>query len=1552
MMKAQDLEQVLELVAKAKLDDNQRGFIDQWLVNFPTDELVGRKPENIAGWLVDLALQSSITDSHLRVYNPSIEREGWQANNSIITLNWPDLPFLVDTLRIALDTHGIEVRMMHSHVSQSDSPRCFMYFEVGRRERVEEIDVITESLRVAISTVESVVDAFPAIIAKVESVSDAHKGNDERTYEFLEWLRREHFIFLGYSRWQDCSVTDCLGVMTTLSEESDDDLTNRNILAEGESIAFTKSSSRSLVHRHVYSDYVVVRDANDPSIEHRFLGLFTASTYHESPQNIPVIREKVDYVLDRVKVPTSSHDGKVLRQLLSNYPTDEFFHATPEELYTGVNRALRLQERPIVRVVIRRGRMGRFVSCIVYVPRERYTTELRKNIQRFLCDELDAVDSEFNTFFSGSNHARVRFILRTTSADSRDIDLAWLENTILDMCREWPDRLRDTLCETLGDEQGSRLASLYQGAFPAAYREDYDTRFAAQDIVTIDKMAMDQSLGVHFYRSVVDESEHARFRVFRFDAPLELSDVLPKFENLGLRVIGERPYEVERRDHEMIWLHDFYIRVSGVSNEDIDRRSGKVQEAFEAVWNGSTEDDRFNTLVLTAGLEWQKVAILRSYARYMFQIQFGFSLDYIAETLTVHSEIAAKLVALFESYFDPEAVDNDRTKSIKTELNEAIEQVESLDEDRILRRFVSLIDGTVRTNFYKPTRSGEPRSVLSFKLNTRSIPDIPKPKPFFEIFVCSPRTEGVHLRGGPVARGGLRWSDRFEDFRTEVLGLVKAQQVKNSVIVPQGAKGGFVARQTDPSWSRERFMDEGIACYKEFISALLDVTDNRNGTDIIPPSGVVCRDAPDPYLVVAADKGTATFSDIANSISAEYDFWLGDAFASGGSQGYDHKKMGITAKGAWVSVQRHFRELGTDVQKDPVSVVGIGDMSGDVFGNGMLLSETLELVAAFNHRHIFIDPNPDAKASFLERKRLFDRPRSGWDDYDEALISSGGGIFSRGAKFIDISSEMKSRFKITEDRLSPNQLIHEILKAPLDLLWNGGIGTYVKGSSETHADVGDKANDGLRVNGRELGVKVVGEGGNLGLTQLGRVEYSIRGGRCNTDFIDNAGGVDCSDHEVNIKILLNELVRAGSLAQSQRDTLLEEMTDDVSRLVLKNNASQAQAISLEEIRSEYRVGDHRRFIADLEDDGIIDRELEFLPDDDAIASRMNETGKALSRPELSVLVSYAKMELKRSFCKPNLVTGQYRFDLLSSAFPSALVSRYKDEVESHQLADEIVATQLANEIVNYMGITFIHRLRKSTGASEAQIAHAWIFCREVFGVRDLWRELGDTQLAIPERTQLELLEKFRRMIRRGARWYVKNLAEQGDLDSDIQTFAEDVQTLRVDVGSILSDRQLSRFQARKSELEQNNVPEQLATVCASVDYGFALLSVVDVARTHSTPVACVARIYFEAARRLKVNDVHYRLTSYDVNDQWEALAREVNLDELNSIGREITSNIISLTESNACSNDEALEEWLKVNANAVKQWMKLMEEMESTRRYSFALFAVAIRALAQLSSTT
>uniref|UniRef100_UPI00242D2FC4 NAD-glutamate dehydrogenase n=1 Tax=Marinobacter nauticus TaxID=2743 RepID=UPI00242D2FC4 len=909
----------------------------------------------------------------------------------------------------------------------------------------------------------------------------------------------------------------------------------------------------------------------------------------------------------------------------------------------------------------------------------------------------------------------------------------------------------------------------------------------------------------------------------------------------------------------------------------------------------------------------------------------------------------------FEVRFNPERFKSKgkseaAQQKLEIEFNAGLDEVENLSEDRVLRLYLELMQATLRTNYYQPDGEGRPKPYISVKFDPSQIPDMPLPLPMFEIFVYSPRVEGVHLRGGKVARGGLRWSDRFEDYRTEILGLVKAQQVKNAVIVPVGAKGGFVAKRLPDPSDREAFQAEGIAAYKTFIRGLLDITDNLVDSGIQPPDRVIRHDEDDHYLVVAADKGTATFSDIANGLAAEYGFWMGDAFASGGSNGYDHKKMGITARGAWVSVERHFREMGINPAVDEFTAIGIGDMGGDVFGNGLLCSEKTRLVAAFNHIHIFIDPTPDAERSYKERKRLFELPRSAWTDYDSKLISKGGGVFSRNAKSIPVSPEMKKLLGIKADRVPPNMLISHILKAEVDLLWIGGIGTYVKGSGESHSDVGDKANDGLRINGAELRCKVVGEGGNLGFTQMGRIEYALKGGRLNTDFIDNSGGVDCSDHEVNMKILLNRAVAMGDLTGKQRNIMLEEMTDDVASLVLKNNYRQTQAISIASEDAATRLEEYRRLMNTFESEGKLNRALEFLPDDETLSER-KLAKKGLTRPELSVLISYVKGDLKQVLIDSNLPDNPLLAGEMYKVFPRDLTKRFSKELGEHQLRREIIATQIANDMVNHMGITFVERLNQSTGADAASIALAWIIARDVFRIDSWWDKIEALDFHVSADLQMELMQDLMRLMRRAVRWLLRNRRAELNIQSHMERFADSVWAITSGLPEYLGDQARANWEKRNDQLMAAGLPKELASVMAGTGYLYSSLGIIEAQEATGMPLKTVANLYYDLGDRLDLTWFANAIAALTPSSHWQALARESFREDLDWQQRALTTGVLKTAESPEKVTD-SVNAWEQRNQHMIDRWNAMLAELKGVREPEYAMFSVALRELLDLAQST
>ena len=1074
---------------------------------------------------------------------------------------------------------------------------------------------------------------------------------------------------------------------------------------------------------------------------------------------------------------------------------------------------------------------GRFLSCLIYVPRENYNTDLRQRMQRVLMKAFNGVSSEFNVQLSESALARILIIVRTRPGTIPRYDVREIEQELVQVARRWQDDLKQTLLSRFGEERGNRLYKTFENAFPAGYREEVSPQTAVHDIELIESMGGAGELGMSLYVPVEAEPGSLRFKIFHAGAQVALSASLPMLERMGVKVVDERPHMIGPEDRTAVWLHDFGMTYEADVELEVERIKEIFQETFAKVWRGEIESDDFNRLVLRARLNWRDITILRAYCKYLRQAGFNFSQTYMEHTMARHPRIAGMLVELFHARFDPAQSRRgvDRAGDIAQEIEQALDQVANLDEDRILRQFLAVIQATLRTNYYQKGPAGQPKGYLSFKFNPHKVPGLPEPRPMFEIFVYSRRMEGVHLRGGKVARGGIRWSDRLEDFRTEVLGLMKAQMVKNAVIVPVGSKGGFVLKCPPPAGDREALMKEGIACYQNFLRGLLDLTDNLAGGKVVPPPGVVRHDEDDPYLVVAADKGTATFSDIANGVSREYGFWLDDAFGSGGSAGYDHKKMSITARGAWESVKRHFREMGIDCQMTGFTCVGVGDMSGDVFGNGMLQSSHTRLVAAFDHRHIFIDPDPDPEASFRERERLFALPRSSWADYDAGLISKGGGVYPRSAKSVALSPQARQALGIEAESAAPNDLVQAILKAPVDLLYNGGIGTYVKASSQSHAEVGDRGNDPVRVNGKELRCKIVGEGGNLGFTQLGRIEYALSGGKINTDAIDNSGGVDCSDHEVNIKILLGLVTAEGDLTETQRNKLLADMTDDVATLVLRDNYFQNQSLSVSGVRAAALLDAQARFMRFLEKAGKLNRAIEFLPSEEEIAER-RAAKLGLVCPERAVLLAYSKIWLYEELLASDVTGDAYVSTALERYFPRALRSRFKEQIWRHPLKREIIATHVVNSMVNRVCSTFVHRMVEETGAKAPDVVRAYILTREVFGMVDLWKAVEALDNKVADAVQSDMLIEAGRLIVRATLWFLRSLRGKPDIAGTVARFAPGVKALAANLERLLSPAEVAVVRQAEEKLAGQGVPAELARQVAAMEPLYAALDLVEAAQ--------------------------------------------------------------------------------------------------------------------------
>ncbi|BBB25967.1 NAD-glutamate dehydrogenase [Amphritea japonica] len=1523
----------------------------------------------------------------VRVFNPDFEQHGWQSAHTIVQVLSDDLPFTMDSIRVELSRRHLGIHGVHNSVLslKRDGNKLFSDFlsstsrsknvrhetlitlEIDRHTDPELLIDLQADLDDVLYQVAVVVNDFEPMLGNIDELlsmydqikADKRPAGLAETREFVRWLKL-HFTFLGYDEYQLVNKGDEALALVMGSQKGqlkycdeycraelvDDSLReNAPFTLIPDLLSFTKSPSKSRVHRPAYPDYIILKRFDKMGRvtgESRFLGLYTSEVYIGNSRQIPVVREKVAAVLARSERHENGHDWKELQQILEVHPRDDLFQASIDELYETTIAILHIHERRQIRLFLRRDPFGQYVSCLLYAPRDVYSTEFRLRAEQTLLTELNCNRAEFNTYFSESILARTHFILRSNQTIPHEIDVEGLQQKVRQAARSWSDELYGSLIEALGEEMGIVVFNRFGRGFPSSYKEDFPARTAVVDIQHMEKLNNDNQLSLSFYRALETPDASFNCKLFNLGAPLPLSDVLPILENLGLRVIDEHPYAINS-DQNTVWVHDFSLQSSMAIRHAPQDMKEAFQDAFMQIWGGHVTNDKLNRLVLMAGLTWRQVDLLRAYGAYLKQIRFPLTGSAINNTLTAHSKIAEQLVAFFDARFNPDREGGAETAELEQPLLASLDQVEGLNDDKIIRQFIAVIKATLRTNFYQFKASSGNKPYLALKLNPADIPNIPQPCPVYEVFVFSARFEGVHLRGGKVARGGLRWSDRYEDYRTEVLGLVKAQQVKNSVIVPVGAKGGFVAKRLQVEMTRDETQREGVECYRQFISALLDLTDNLADGVVISPDNMIRYDVEDPYLVVAADKGTATFSDIANEIAAEYHFWLDDAFASGGSQGYDHKKMGITAKGAWVSVERHFRELGVNVAETDFNVIGVGDMSGDVFGNGMLLSKHIRLQAAFNHQHIFIDPSPDTARSWHERERLFKLPRSGWNDYDKELISTGGGVFNRSAKSVLISAEMKRAFDIKEERLPPNELISRLLCAPVDLLWNGGIGTYIKASYETHEEVGDKANDGLRVDARDLLCRVIGEGGNLGVTQQARMEYASNFGRVNTDFIDNAAGVDCSDHEVNIKILLNDVLDNGDLTQKQRNLLLHEMTDDISVRVLTNNYRQVQAISLELVHAVNGMGENRRYIQDLEQRGQLNRQLEFLPDDEVLSERQ-AVGAGLTRPEIAVLVSYSKGELKQLLLNSPAPDVPFLAGELMTAFPQRLVDAYPLFLQQHPLKREIIATQLANNMVNYMGFKFVDRLRSSTRSEIDRIARAYVLAREVFDLQSIWQKIEALDYQVDANIQLTMMNELQYLVRRATRWFVVNRSENDTVClQEVELYRATISEIAGQFGGYLCGQPKQDWHEAYELFVDARVPDELAAMIAGTRCLYTVLSIIDVAGSNDQPVERVAEVMFRVGEVLQLHWLSARLNKLERGSQWQSLARESFRDDIDNQQRVIVATVLRYT-----SEGDALETWMTQHEQPLLRWQQLVSELKVAERPDYAMYTVTIAELVEL----
>ncbi len=1552
-----------------------------------SQSLIDLRGAALAHW--HLARDRTPGTAKVHVYNPQFEKHGWQSTHTIVQIVTDDMPFLVDSVSMALNRAGLTIHLtIHPVVKvrrdasgrladilppgtteSGYTTESFMQFQVDRQTDPGVHKTLQAEIARVLEDVRKAASDWPAMREKaVEIVRELEErpppvSAEERAeaVAFLHWIEADHFTFLGYCEYDLRPAPGGpelqLASDSTLGILRDSDASRRSehisVLPTQtqaysripQLLVVTKANSRATVHRPAYMDFIGVKRFNangEIDGERCILGLFTSAAYNRNTRDIPLLRHKAKRVIDRSGLPPTSHAGKALQNVLETYPRDQLFQISEDDLFAIAMGILELQERQRIRLFVRRDSYGRFYSCLVYVPRDRVNRELRMRIQQILLEAFNGNAVESHTLFSESVLARIHFFVHTDPGTEPSYDAKQIEARIIEATRSWQDSLRDALIERYGEERGTAFYHKYGDAFPVGYREDFAARTAAIDVERIEAAQTTSEIGISFYRPLVETGGGVRLKLYSSGKPIPPSDALPLIENMDLRVMAERPYEVRSREGAPVWVHEFQLVHARGLEIDPEHVAENFQEALARVWRGEVENDGFNRLVLGAGLSWRETVMLRAYCKHLLQLRSPFSGAYMIETLANHPRIARALAELFQTRFDPKQTSRAQARSAElvADLEGRIDSVASLDEDRILRGFLNVIMATVRTNHFQRTADGGPKPYLSFKLDTAQVSDMPTPRPMFEIFVYSPRMEGVHLRGGKVARGGLRWSDRREDFRTEVLGLMKAQMVKNAVIVPVGAKGGFVVKRPPAGSDRSALQQEVVHCYSSLVRGMLDLTDNLRAGAIVPPPDVVRYDDDDPYLVVAADKGTATFSDIANSIADEYSFWLGDAFASGGSAGYDHKKMGITARGAGESVKRHFRELGVDIQTTGFTVVGIGDMAGDVFGNGMLLSHHIKLVGAFNHLHIFLDPNPDPEASYGERERLFRKPSSSWLDYNQELISKGGGVFLRSAKSIPLSPQVQQLLRVQAMRMTPNELISALLKAPVDLLWNGGIGTFVKAETETHADVRDRANDPVRVNGRELACRVVGEGGNLGVTQLGRIEYARKGGRLYTDFIDNSGGVDCSDHEVNIKILLNAVVANGDLTRKQRDVLLAEMTDEVAELVLGDNYGQSQAISMAASQGPALLPEQARFIRHLERRGKLGREAEFLPTNKAITDRQ-AAGEGLTRPEIAVLLAYSKITLYQELLASDVPEDPYLSRELKRYFPQRLGERFAREMNNHRLKRELIATHITNSLVNRAGPTFVFRLQEETGAGAPDIARAYAAVHEIFGIQELWGAIEELDNKISAGTQMAMLIDTGGLIERTTRWLLRHRRAPLDIAATVAYFQTGIRELWDSLPKPLAAVNRLIFRQRLRQLAGEYAPAEIATRVAGLVALSSALDIVDVAKAAKREVPFVAALYLGLGARLELQWLREQIANLKARDHWHTRAKWALRNDLHMQQRHLTAEVLRADDRGTRAK-AMVEAWVADNQQAVERFMELMAEMKAAESVDFPMLSVAL----------
>lgn len=1578
------IEQILDLSRKQKQSKDFLDYAENFYAECDAKDFTNYAAQdlyNIACDSFKFFENKKEDQAKIRIDNSSKE------HYTIIEVINDDMPFLVDSIACKLDNLGFEIKnVLHPiYYAKRDKSGNLVAAKSDEKSAKAESVIqfhtskindenaknITNKIHDLLDNIKLVVQDWPKMADSVLNLQNQNFNKKSvqdviEIKDFIKWLCDGNFIFLGFKEFnlkkdKDLSLepldSSALGVFRSKHEDFIPKVVNstsaelEKALQDPFAVEILKSRYKSRIHRNTNAERIRIQKfSKDGELvgEYRIIGLFTSHAYTISPQQIPLIKGKIAEVIAKSGFVKGSHNYKDLVSVIESYPRDELFQISAQDLLRIASGIVMICGRNQVRYFARQDKYHRFLSCLVFTPRERSNSDLREKIRDYLAKEYQGEVVDTFVQITESNLTRLHVIIRTDRKID-DLEESRIESAIAEMAKLWSDGLKEEIVTKFGENAAHNLFTKYKKSFSVSYSNRFDARRAAIDISRIEEALQQNSILFNLYKSSAAEGDIAELKIYSPQRELILSDVMPILESFGFNVIHEHTYVVSL-DGSKVWIHYFRLNLEKSGAQFSEELKNNFEEAITLIWKEITTAGSLNQLLLSAELNWKQVYALRAYSKYLYQSGFRHDQKYVANILVKNNLITKLLIKLFETKFDPAlkvSIEERRNQvnAIVEKIKQELNKVSDASHDSAIRKFLALINATLRTNYYQTDANGGFKGYLSFKFDCKKVPDLPLPLPYAEIFVYSSRVEGVHLRGGRVARGGLRWSDRHEDFRTEVLGLMKAQMTKNAVIVPVGSKGGFVVKKDAAKMPREEYLKEGVECYKTFLRGLLDLTDNVINTKIVHPQNVVMHDDSDPYLVVAADKGTATFSDIANSVSAEYNFWLGDAFASGGSVGYDHKKMGITAKGAWISVKRHFAEMGHDTQSQDFTCVGIGDLAGDVFGNGMLLSKHIRLVAAFNHMHIFIDPTPDAARSFVERERMFNLPRSTWMDYDQSLISKGGGIYERSAKSIKLSPEAKQALAIDKDELTPVELMNLILKAPVDLLWNGGIGTYVKACDETNQEVGDRANDAFRINGNELRCKVVGEGGNLGFTQKGRIEYALTGGRINTDAMDNSAGVDCSDHEVNIKIAMTQAMRANKITLEKRNKILESMTDNVSELVLSDNRLQTQAITIAQSQGPSALSAQSQFLDNLEKSGLLNRKIEFLPSSKEILKRqVDKIG--LTRPELCVMLAYAKMDIYNHLLTSDLIDDKYFETELLSYFPTLMQKDFKEEILTHQLRREIIATQITNFIVNRVGINFINQISQESGFGLVEVVKSFIIACDSYGLRKIWEEI-ENLTNVKAEIQAQMFLSTTKLLERSISWLLRN-QPSGDLTSIVSRFKKIASELSEILSDVLAQASQESYEKKVTKYNLNNVSKDLAAQLAAMDPIASAFDIAEISAKSKFDLKKIAKIYFIIGSRFSLKWLRTKLQDVSSDSYWQKLSIKTVLEDLYSYQLKLAQQIVTHECKSATCEADVVDSWIKECPLLVDRYDNFINDLKQHPSPDMSMFVVALNRLKPL----